>query len=105
MGEAIATFEDFCGLNKKDIRTMAEDFAQRTQADRRIVFGLSHTKQFQGLMHWVQDYFRCLEIPVAAECTLLSVAEVLEQASARELRNNQVSTLTKAANPGKLKEK
>ena len=70
MGEAIATFEDFRGLNEKDIRTMAEDFARRTQADGRIVFGLSRTKRHHGLLHWVQDYFRCSDMQVVADALL-----------------------------------
>ena len=62
LGKAIATLEYFCGLNEKDIRTMAEDFARRTQADGRIVFGLSRTKRLQGILHWVQDSPSLLDI-------------------------------------------
>ena len=57
MEDAFTTFEDFRLLNERDISKLAEAFGKCTQADGRIIFGLSRTKKLKGLMHWIQDHF------------------------------------------------
>ena len=103
------SFEDFVGLTEKDIRDMAEEFSKHTVAQGRISFGLRRIKLLLGVMHWVQDQDRCYRmasidsIQDADEFQdILDVA--IQRAALRKEEDDQVETVSKAADPGKFKD-
>jgi hypothetical protein len=63
MEAGLTNYEDFRYLVEKDIRDMAEEFSKRTVANGCMTFGLGRTKKLTGLMHWIQDCFRCNDDP------------------------------------------
>ena len=103
------SFEDFVGLTEKDIRDMAEEFSKHTVAQGRIPFRLRRIKLLLGVMHWVQDQDRCYRmasidgVQDADEFQgILNVA--IQRAALRKVEDNQVETISKAADPGKFKD-
>ena len=105
----LLSFEDFVGLTEKDIRDMAEEFSKRTVAQGRISFGLRHIKLLLGVMNWVQDQDRCYrmvsinDVEDADEFRgILDVA--IQRAALQKVEDNQVETISKAADPGKFKD-
>jgi hypothetical protein len=109
--EGIGTFDDMKVMKEKDIRNLAESYGRCTVADRRFIFGLRRISYLIGLVHWVQDFERVSQIPTLdafggdAElfCTALDVA--FNRAEVRRVKKEQSDTVSKAANPGKFKDK
>ena len=103
------SFEDFVGLTEKDIRDMAEEFSKRTVAQGRISFGRRHIKLLLGVMHWVQDQDRCYRMASIDSVQdtdefwgILDVA--IQRAALQKVEDNQVVTISKAADPRKFKD-
>ena len=99
---------DFIDITKTDIRDMAESFAKCSPA-RCFIFGMWQIKWLLSLMHWVQDQDRCSHPPTAADVvddnTLKEVLNVsIRCAALRKVDNDQVETISKAADPGKFKD-
>jgi hypothetical protein len=91
MESGIGNFEDFRYLVEKDIRDMAEEFAKRTIAGGRIVFGLGRIKRLTGVMHWIQDCFRASDAPHHANFN----DEALYQAlSLAQIRKSDIELVT-----------
>ena len=102
------SLNDLNEIEEKDIRDMADSFQKRTIANR-IKFVTRHTKWLVTMMHWVQDFSRCSRQPTiddfvmsndfkhvlltAAQCAFLCKVDM-----------DQVNTISKAADPGKLKD-
>ena len=106
----LLSFKDFVGLTEKNIRDMAEDFSKHTVAQGRISFGLCRIKLLLGVMHWVQDQDRCYRMASINDVQdadefrgILNVA--IQRAALRNVEDDQVETISKAANPGKFKDK
>jgi hypothetical protein len=104
MEAGLANYEDFRYLVKNDIRDMAEEFSKRTVANGRMTFGLGCTKKLTGLMHWIQDCFRCNDYPDHTDFDEDALAEAQSCAQIRKSDLELVNTNTKAANPGKFKD-
>jgi hypothetical protein len=104
MESGIGNFEDFRYLVEKDIRDMAEEFAKRTVAGGRIVFGLERTKRLTGVMHWIQDCFRASDAPHHASFNDEALCQALSLAQIRKSDIELVTTNSKAADPGKFKD-
>ena len=105
----LLSFEDFVGLTEKDIWDMAEEFSKRTVVQGTISFGLRRIKLLLGVMHWVQDQDRCYRMASINDVQdadefqgILNVA--IERAALRKVEDDQVKTISKAANPGKFKD-
>ena len=103
------SFEDFVGLTEKDICDMAEEFSKCTVAQGKISFGLCRIKLLLGVMHWVQDQDRCYRmvfidgVQDAEEFRgILDVA--IQRAALQKVEDNQVETISNAADPGKFKD-
>ena len=99
---------DFIDITETDIRDMADSFAKRSPA-QRFIFGMQRIKWLPGLMHWVQDQDRCSHPPTAADVVnddaLKEVLNVsIHRAALRKVNDNQVETISKAADPGKFKD-
>ena len=105
MEAGLSQFKDFRYLVKKDIRNMADEFGKRSIAQGRIVFSLGRTKKLTGVTHWVQDCFRANNVPDHADFNEPSLYEALSLAQTRKSHIDLVDTNTKAANPGKFKDK
>ena len=58
MTDAFDTIRDIKVLSEEDIKSLAQSFASRNQADGRILFGLKRTKYLKGFAHFIQDFFR-----------------------------------------------
>ena len=87
---------------------MADSFQKRTIANR-INFGMRHTKWLIAMMHWVQDFYRCSKQPtiddfVTANDFKQALSTAAQRASLRKVDTDQVDTISKAADPGKLKD-
>ena len=105
----LLSFEGFIGLTEKDIRDMAEEFSKRTVAQGRISFGLCCITLLLGVMHWVQDQDRSYRM--ASTNDIQDVDELrgnldvaIQRAALQKVEDDQVETISKAANPGKFKD-
>ena len=99
---------DFIDITETDIRDMAESFAKRLPA-QHFIFGMRRIKWLLSLMHWVQDQDRCSRPPTTVDVvdddTLKEVLNVsIRPAALRKVDNDQVETISKAADPGKFKD-
>ena len=102
------SLDDLNDIEEKDIRDMADSFQKRTIANR-INFGMRHTKWLIAMMHWVQDFYRCSKQPtiddfVTANDFKQALSTAAQRASLRKVDTDQVDTISKAADPGKLKD-
>ena len=107
--EGFGTFADFMSTKAKDISSLAESYGRRTVADGRVIFGLRRIRHLIGLIHWVQDFRRVGEEPtiagfVNAERFREALEEAFDRADVRKIEGDQSDTLSKAADPGKLKD-
>jgi hypothetical protein len=107
--EGFETFDDLVGMKEKDIRDLAESYGRRTVADGRSIFGLRRIRYLIGLIHWVQDFGRVGETPsldgiddAVQFRTVLDTA--FYRADVRKIEKEQADTVSKAADPGKLKD-
>ena len=111
---SISTEAGFNSLNnlndikEKDIQDMADSFQKRTIANR-INFSMRHTKWLIVMMHWVQDFSRCSRQPtiddfVTANDFKQAPSTTAQCASLRKVDMDQVDTINKAADLGKLKD-
>jgi hypothetical protein len=96
-------------MNEKDTRDLAESYGQQTVADGRSIFGLRRIRYLIGFIHWVQDFARVGEQPTLAGVEdMASFREALDtafyQADVRKIERDQADTVSKAADPGKLKD-
>ena len=105
----LLSFEDFVGLTEKDIWDMAEEFTKRTIAQGGISFELRHIKLLLGVMHWVQDQDSCYRMASINDVQdadefqgILDVA--IQRAALRKVEDDQVKTISKAADPGNFKD-
>ena len=101
--------EDFVGLSEKDIREMAGGYEKRIQAQGRIPFGLRRIKLLFGVMHWVQDQDRCYRNAstgnIADANEFREIIDIsIQRAALRKVEDDQVDTISKAADPGKFKD-
>lgn len=98
-------YSDFKYFSEKDIRDVAEEFAKRTVNDGRIIFGIGRTKRMIGMMHWIQDNFRCsIFNPDPNEFNLESVEISFERALTRKRVEETFEATSKTATPGKFKD-
>ena len=103
------SLEDFVGLSEKDICEMADGYEKRAQAQGRMPFGLRCIKLLIGVMHWVQDQDRCYRnISTGNIADANQFTEILDIsiqcATLRKVEDDQVDTISKAADPGKFKD-
>ena len=101
---------DFYDINETDIRDMAESFSKRSPAANCIIFGMRRIKWLISMMRWAQDHQRCSEDPDLDD--IANVDEFKEallvsaqRTSLRKTDAEQVDTISKAADPGKFKDK
>ena len=112
---SISTEAGFNGLNdlnddieEKDIRDMADSFQKRTIANR-INFGMRRIKWLVAMMHWVQDFSHCSRQPtiddfVMANDLKQALSTAAQRTSLCKVDMDQVDTISKAADLGKLKD-
>ena len=94
------SLEDFVVLSKKDIQEMADGYEKHTQAQGCIPF---------GVMHWVQDQYHCYRITftgnIADANEFREIIDIsIQRAALRKVEDNQVDTISKAADPGKFQD-
>ena len=99
--------ENFVRLSETDIKDMSDEFSKQAVVQGQIAFGLRQTKLFVGIMHWVHDQNRCYQV---ASIQDIADAEEFKQllntsivrAALRKVEDDQVDTISKAANLGKF---
>ena len=74
-----------------------------------IAFGLRQTKLLVGIMHWVHDQDDCYRV-----ASIQDIADVeefkqlldtsIQRAALRKVEDDQVDTISKAADPGKFRD-
>jgi hypothetical protein len=96
-------------MKEKDIRDLAQSYGERTIADGWAIFGIRRIRYLIGLIHWVQDFGRIGEDPSIIGIdnavdfrTVLDIAYY--RADVRKIEKDQADTVSKAADPGKLKD-
>ena len=99
---------DFIDVTETNIRDMAESFAKHLPA-QCFIFGMRRIKWLLGLMHWFQDQDRCSRPPTAVDVVdddaLKEVLNVsIRHAALCKVDDDQVETISKAADPGKYKD-
>ena len=87
---------------------MADSFQKQTIANC-INFGRRHSKWLIAMMHWVQDISHCSKQPtindfVTANDFKQALSSTAQHASLRKVDTDQVDTISKAADPVKLKD-
>ena len=87
---------------------MADSFQKRTIANR-INFSMRCTKWLIAMMHWVQDFSCCSRQPtiddfVTADDFKQAMSTAAQCASLRKVDTDQVDSISKAADLGKLKD-
>ena len=101
------SLNDLNDIEEKDIRDMADNFQKRTIANR-INFGMRRTKWLIAMMHWVQDFSHCSRQPtiddfVTANDFKQALSTAAQHASLHKVDMDQVDTISKAADLGKLR--
>jgi hypothetical protein len=107
--EGFESFDDLATMKEKDIRDLAESYGRRTIVDGRAIFGLRRIRYLIGLIHWVQDFARIGEIPSLdgiedAATFKVALGSAYYRADVRKIEKDQADTVSKAADPGKLKD-
>ena len=89
---------------------MADGYEKCTQAQGRIPFGLRCIKLLIGVMHWVQDQDCCYRSTSTGDIAdanefreIINIS--IQRAALRKVEDDQVDTISKAADPGKFKDK
>ena len=88
---------------------MADGYEKRTQAQGRIPFGLQCIKLLIGVMHWVQNQDCCYRNAstgnIADANKFREIIDIsIQWAALRKVEDDQVDTISKAADPGKFKD-
>jgi hypothetical protein len=84
---------------------MVDEFGKHSQQNGRIIFGLGRTKKLTGVMHWIQDCHHTSDVPDHNNFNEQALAEAQSCALVCKPDIDLVDTNTKAADPGKFKEK
>jgi hypothetical protein len=103
LNHTFQTLDQLLNVEEKDIRAMIEELGKRTVANGRVVFGIGRSQLMLGLMHWVQDCYRCstnIDIVTINDGTL---DKALQRAKARKSLKDNMDTQSKATTPGKFK--
>jgi hypothetical protein len=103
LAEAFPNWNSFNRITEKDVTSLYEDYAKRTAAGNKIIFGFYRTKQLQGLMHWVQDCRRTNRDPDHERIDADDIAMAAINANHRLNIKDNMETASKATDPGKLK--
>ena len=87
---------------------MADGYEKRTQAQGHIPFGLQRIKLLIGVMHWVQDQDHCYRNAstgnIANANEFREVIDIsIQRAALRKVEDDQVDTISKAADQESLK--
>ena len=103
------SLNDLFDVTETDIRDMGESFTKRSPAANCINFGMRCIKWLIAVMHWCQDHQRCAKEPDIADFanadTFKEALQVpTQRALLRKNDSGQVDTISKAADPGKLKD-
>jgi len=104
MQEGLQDYFDFRHLTETHINKMSEAFAKRTVNNGRINFGIRRTENLIGVMYWIQDKYRAVDIPDHNDFTLAGLDEAVLNAKIRKTDLDLVDMNSKAADPGKFKE-
>jgi hypothetical protein len=89
-------------MKEKDTSNIADDYANRTNARSRIIFGFYRTNERIGLMNWVQDMKRMGINPEDQDIASADIQLPIENTDIRKNLFNNMDTSSKAADPGKL---
>ena len=66
----LKAFEDFVGLNERNVQYMDSGFSKRTTAQGHINFGMRCVKYTLVIIHWAQDEIRC-----SRKASLIGIAD------------------------------
>ena len=102
------SLNDLNDIEEKDIRDMADSFQKQTIANR-INFSMRRTKWLIAMMHWVQDFSHCSRQPTIDDFITVNdfkqaLSTTAQCVSLRKVDMDQVDTISKAADLGKLKD-
>ena len=106
--DGFESYSDIKSLEIKDIGSLAKGFAERSAANGRIIFGLKRTNLLKATVNWVQDFGRISREPSLGDIEdaddFRAAIEIARQrAHIRQHNADESDSLSKAADPGKLK--
>jgi hypothetical protein len=95
-------------LEEKDIDSLSDSFASRTQLLGKIIFGLRRKKRLKATLHWAQDFRR-----ISRDLSLEGIVDAADfhvvievsrlRAEMRKQQRTDSAKLGAATEPGKLK--
>jgi hypothetical protein len=88
----------------KDIRGMVITLGKKTPAATRLQVGMVRLQNLIDLMHWVQDCVRTNTDIDPASFNVETMLIAHDHAEFRETFASQTDVMSKAADPGKLKD-
>jgi hypothetical protein len=106
--DGFESYADMLSLTEKDIGALAKGFAERTANQGRVIFGLRRTNHLKASIHWAQDFRRISRLVTldhtadAAEFRT-QIETARQRAQIRKHNAEESDSLSKAADPGKLK--
>ena len=71
--DGFGSFDDMRKLSESDVTVLAKGFAERTQGQGRINFGLRRSNLLKATIHWAQDFRR-----ISRGATLDGIADAEE---------------------------
>jgi hypothetical protein len=106
--EGLGSFSNLMPMKEKGIGDLAESCGRRTIGDGRVIFGLRRIRYLIGLIHWVQDFVRTRQtITIVGMNNDVQFRETLDEAfycaNVRKIEKDLSDTVSKAADPDKLK--
>jgi hypothetical protein len=90
---------------ERDLKDILKEFRSRTMAAGRITIPRVRMQRTLGLIHWVQDAYRCNQEPVPADFNDVEIDTSNRHAEIRNALLEQSETVAKSAQPKKLKGK
>ena len=99
INDGFESFDDFKNMKERDVNDAAEEFSKRTVNDGRIIFGNGRIRRLKGLMHWVQDAYRCNRKPDHTKFTRDAITTAIERADGRKDELDLSDIVAKATKP------
>jgi hypothetical protein len=93
--ECFPNFDVYLQMKKKDISNIADDYAKRSNAQSRIIFGFYRTNELKGLMYWVQDMKRMSINPEEQDIASADIQLAIENTDIRKNLFDNMDTSSK----------
>jgi hypothetical protein len=90
-------------FGEDDLNDTIKDFRSRNINNGRITIPIVRMLRMQGMIRWVQDSYRCNEVPVVKSFDDNAIESSNQRALIRKELKAQATAVAKSAEPKKLK--